>query len=59
MISKRRRRNLLCLIVVVIACIGCTAVKELAKGSRVTGTLEVELGSKSGADDAMRSSNLD
>lgn len=57
--NLRNRRILLCLVSVVIVCIGCTTVKELVDGSRVTGTLEVELGSKSGVDDAMRPSNLD
>lgn len=59
MISKRDRRNLLCLVGVVIVCIGCSTVRELVDGSRVTGTLEVELGSKSGLDDAMCPSDLD
>lgn len=59
MISKRSRRILLCLVSVSVLCASCALTKEWANGSRVTGTLEVELGSKSGVDDAMRSSNLD
>ena len=59
MISKRSRRNFLCLVCVAIVCIACTAVRELVGGSRFTGILEVELDSKSGVDDAVCSSDLD
>jgi hypothetical protein len=59
MISKRNRRIVLCLVSVSVLCASCALTKEWANGSRVIGTLEVELGSKSGVDDAMCSSNLD
>lgn len=57
--NLRTRRILLCLVSVSVLCVGCALTKEWANGSRVTGTLEVEFGSKSGVDDAMRSSHLD
>lgn len=59
MISRRNRRILLCLVSVSVLCASCALTKEWANGSRVTGTLEVEFGSDSGVDDAMRTSNLD
>lgn len=59
MISKRSRRIWLCLVSVVFVCVGCATLKDMVEGSRVTGTLEVELGSNSGVDDAMCASNLD